>query len=136
VTSKQYAIAMHTDLWKGVTCEETVVQSPSSEDISSAISALDASTRTMVTVLGPGQAHLTVGGGSGRFVVYATFDNETFFNLKAGRSAARAQVRLCIGGQEGDYPVDQVVDVDRAKRAATVFAESGTLSPELDWADG
>jgi hypothetical protein len=42
-------------------------------------------------------------------------------------------VTLFIGGQEGEYPADTVVDFKSALAAATTYAESGILRSDLRW---
>jgi hypothetical protein len=59
----------------------TTVESPSWPEIQERIARLDARGHTMVTLAGEGEAHLTIGGGAGRYVVYVTRDNMSFDTL-------------------------------------------------------
>jgi len=40
---------------------------------------------------------------------------------------------LNVGGQEGDYPVDSVVDWSQAFRAAHYFLDTGQMDPDQRW---
>lgn len=126
------ALAIHGDSWRGVLNDEWHVDAPSCDEVSKAIERLDAKAFTMVTIQGPGEQHLAVGGGAGRYVVYATFDNCDFWNLLAATVDDRT-VLLNAGGQEGDYPACQIVDLDQAQRAARAFFEGLQLEPSLRW---
>jgi hypothetical protein len=109
-----YAKVLSTDFWNGAIDDGRDIADPSLEDITNAIAALDGKRHTMVTLKGEGDAHFAVGGGAeGQYVVYATFDNEHFFTLMSpGRSDSKVLLR--VGGQEGDYPKDVVVDLRTA----------------------
>lgn len=126
------ALAIHGDSWRGVLNDEWRVDDPSWDDVSKAIGRLDAKTFTMVTIQGPGEQHLAVGGGAGRYVVYATFDNCDFWNLLVA-TADDGTVLLNAGGQEGDYPACQIVDLHQAETAAQAFFVGLQLDPSLRW---
>ncbi|MCA1975147.1 MAG: hypothetical protein LDL44_20120 [Caenispirillum sp.] len=132
MSTTQYAKTLTADLWRGTACDESVIEKPDEADLRRAIDDLDQATHTLVIVAGEGEAHLGVGGGRGEFVVYATFDNRTFYNL-IDRSKAGAPVTVVAGGQAGDYPTSQVVDRDRAVVAATRFLTEGRLGDDLGW---
>jgi hypothetical protein len=126
------ALAIHGDRWRGVLNDEWHVDDPSWDGVSQAIQRLDAKTFTIVTIQGPGEQHLAVGGGAGRYVVYATFDNCDFWNLLTGTSDD-GTVLLNAGGQEGDYPACQIVDLDQTQKAARAFFVGLQLEPSLRW---
>jgi hypothetical protein len=125
-------VSIHGDNWRGVLNDEWHVDDPSWDDVSHAIQRLDAETLTIVTIQGPGEQHLAVGGGAGRYVVYATFDGCDFFNLLTV-ACDGGMVLLNAGGQEGDYPARQIVDVDQARAAAKAFFVGRQLEPSLRW---
>jgi Immunity protein Imm1 len=127
-----FVTTMTTDYWEGVKSKHDTVLSPSWTEIEAAIACLDSETLTMVTLRGEGEAHLAVGGGGGRYVVYATFDNQKFLTLTRG-GEGRSKVSLSIGGQMGEYPEDIVVDGPLALAAAKSFAESGQINDHLHW---
>lgn len=89
--------ALHGDGWRGVLSDDWHVEAPFWNDVKQAIERLDAKTFTIVTIQGPGEQHLAVGGGVGRYVVYATFDNCEFWNLVAA-TESDSTVLLNVGG--------------------------------------
>jgi Immunity protein Imm1 len=90
----------------------------------------------MATLKGDGEAHLAVGGGAdGQYIVFATFDNKRFFTLMAPRQSD-SKVLLCVGGQEGEYSKESVVDLSAALAAAESFAETGQMNLALRWQSG
>jgi hypothetical protein len=115
--------------------EEGVVDNPSWQDIEATINALDGKLRTVITIGGEGEAHMAVGGGSsGRYVVYATFDNANFFTLLSS-DRSEGKLLLFVAGQEGDYDKKIVVDLQSALTAAKTFAEHGKVDTTLEWRD-
>lgn len=132
MNTNPYAKSLTTDSWKGGDCEESVIDRPREADLLEAIDRLDERVYTLVIVGGEGEAHLAVGGGRGRFVVYATFDNRTFHNL-VERGRPGGVITIVAGGQAGEYPACQVVDRERAIRAASRFLSEGRLGEDLGW---
>ena len=66
---------------------------------------------------------LTIGGGAGRHVMLQSPE----------RSASDIEL-LNAGGQEGEYPANQVVDTATAMRAASSFYRNGARAGHLTWA--
>lgn len=121
------------------------ITNPTWADVEREIGALDARKQTLVTLAPPppkgapeGDHHLAVGGGSdGRFIVYMTEDNLTFWNLTdPEKHGAEYHVRMNIGGQEGEYRGAQFVSRDLALRAARRYLEDGHRAADLLWARG
>jgi hypothetical protein len=124
---------MVTDEWQGVRNREHELSSPPLEAIEKAVIALDASVRTLVVLeLGQGPAHMAVGGGGGRYVVYVTNDNDHFAQL-TDDSDDNTAVLLRAGGQEGEYAKRFVVGVDAALQAVRHYAREGEADPSLRW---
>jgi len=102
--------------------------------IEAAIRMLDADSCSLV-VLGIGDPpvpHMAIGGVQGRYIIYATSDNLTFYkavNPKAGIG----KCDFVAGGQLGSYDVRLCVGLDEALRAAKAYAETGSLDPTLIW---
>jgi hypothetical protein len=96
------------------------------------IRQLDGLTRTLVTLIGPGEASLAVGGGRKFYVVYATLDGTVFYSL-VNPDGDATEREIVAGGQPAAYPTRYLVPVDDALRAALSFAESGRLAAELPW---
>jgi hypothetical protein len=128
----QAELLLRIDHWHGVTCDEICIESPQDADVTRSIEALDAASRTALT-LDRAEASISVGGGQGRYVVFVTVgDDEEFWNLLS-EADATGVVMINIGGQEGDFPARQVVDQEKATRAALCFLESGRRDPTLTW---
>ena len=123
------------DHWEGVLNHEWTVEKASSADLDRALDRLDARTYTMIIVQLGGEQHLTIGGGAGQYVVYATFDNEEFWNLLRTQAPA-STVLLNVGGQQGDFPAAQVVDKEQARVAGHVFLNACLLNPTQQWEKG
>lgn len=120
------------DRWRGTTNDEWIVENPTRDQPALAIRQLDTRVHTLVMAMGAEEQHLGVGGGNGRFVVYATFDSNTFWNLTCA-DTAYGNVLLNAGGQDGHYPSNLVVDAALAEEAATTFLETFGLAPTGHW---
>lgn len=104
--------------------------------VEEALGRLDGKDCTLVMLEAEGETHMAVGGGAGQqYVVYATYDNETFHNL-ADPTRADETVYLVVGKQRGDYRARQVVSRAAALAAARAFAERGALESSLTWEEG
>lgn len=113
-------------------CAEQTIDAPSWEQIKATIQALDGRTRTLVVLSGPGEAHMGIGGGKeNHYVVYATFDNESFFDLVGDRS--NATITMVCGGQEVSYDVEECADLEQTLKAAQAFATEGVVEKEHGW---
>jgi len=121
------------DRWAGVLCDEDEIQTPTLDDVLRLIAALDAKTHTMVTLFGSDNSYLCIGGGSGRYVVYASTPDEQLWNLLLDSDDRKGMVLLNAGGQEGDFPVRQVLDKSHVLHAARTFFETGALDAALRW---
>jgi hypothetical protein len=130
---EMHVITLGTDLWEGVRCKDSKLSNPSWPAIETAIRDLDGEHRTIATIEGTGAVRLVVGGGSqGKYIVWATFDNEKFHTLLSTERSTE-KILLRIGGQNGDYQKEMVVDIGAALKAAKTFYEFGKLNEELDW---
>lgn len=120
------------DHWVGSANHEWRVDSPSSDDLERALNRLNAKEYTSLCIEGDGERHMMVGGGGSKYVVYATLDNEEFWNLIAVE-AKEGVVSLNAGGQEGDYPANQIVDLKQALHACLAFLATQELDADLKW---
>jgi hypothetical protein len=121
------------DRWTGVFCDEDETLTPVVGDVDRVVDALDAKTRTLVSLYGRDGAHLSIGGGAGRYVVYALTPDDQLWNLHTDEDNRKGTVLLNAGGQEGDYPASQVVNKGLALQAARTFLAKGELDPRLRW---
>ncbi len=101
-------------------------------DIELAIRSLDGQTKTLVTLETEGETHMSIGGGQGKYVVYATFDNETFYSL-IDPSKSDQNESIVIGGQKGLYSTKSCVDLEIVLQSAKKFAESGKMLNSAVW---
>ena len=126
-------IEMTGDSWEGIEQKETILQNPSWVDIDAAIRRLDGRKYTIVSLKGQGESHMVIGGGMhDRYIVYVTLDNEKFYNLVSDRRL-KGTVLLFIGGQEGEYPAETVIDIVLVLKAAETFVEHGAIDTSLQW---
>jgi len=129
---------MICDRWAGVRNYEEVTASPSFEQFAVALRRMDGRVHTLVVLQACGGAQFTVGGGAGRYVTYVAADEETFWNLllpgdrKEGADMG-SLVLVNAGGQEGEYPARQIVDIDAAMQAGATFLQSGRIDEALLW---
>jgi Immunity protein Imm1 len=101
-------------------------------EVETAIRELDGHHRTLVTLETEGEAHMSVGGGNGRYFVYTTFDNENF-NYLVNRANSDQTETLVIGGQAGIYPAKSCVDLTTTLKAVKAFAELGAMERSVSW---
>ncbi len=120
------------DKWEGVFTENEIIAAPTENDAKRVIEALDANIHTLVCFGDEGALHMVVGGGNGNYVVYAAFSGQEFWNLISDTSESR-KILINAGGQEGDYPVRQVVKKPQVLQAAMTFFRSGKLDETLRW---
>lgn len=126
------AMRMICDCWDGPNNHNVVREAPSQPEFDEAFERLDAQVHTMVVLDAGGERHMSIGGGAGQYVVYATFDNEEFWNLLR-KAPTDGVVMLNAGGQEGDFPARQVVGQEEARQAGRSFLASCNLDRTLQW---
>jgi hypothetical protein len=122
-----------TDKWSGLLCDEDEIHAPTVDDLDRVIEELDAKTHTLVSLYGESGAYLSIGGGAGQYVAYASTSDEQLWNLLSDSDDRNGIVLLNAGGQEGDFPARQVVDKVLALQAARVFFGTGKLDFALRW---
>ncbi len=103
-------------------------------DIELAIRQLNGDDRTLVSFgSGTPAPHMAIGGGrDGKYIVYATHDNITFY-MMVGNDKSEGKVVFVAGGQPGDYLIRNCVTQERALRAAQVFAEECRVDSSFEW---
>jgi hypothetical protein len=102
------------------------------QEIESAIRKLDGHHKTLITLETDSETHMAVGGGAGKYVVYLTFDNESFHDL-VDPSKLDMDEFVIVGGQEGVYSAKSCVDLKTTLKAAKAFAELGTMEKSVIW---
>jgi hypothetical protein len=112
--------------------EIILIENPSWEQIEKAIRNLDGEHKTIVTLEASDEIHMAIGGGPEQYIVYATFRDMEFYTL-VDLSKPEGREMLVTGGQEGDYPSKQCVDLNTTLSAAKTFAELGALENSVSW---
>jgi Immunity protein Imm1 len=118
--------------WQGNQNKSVFKKAINWTEIQTAIRELDGHYKTLVTLETEGEIHMAIGGGTGKYIVYLTFDNETFYYL-IDPLKLNTDERLIVGGQEGIYPAKLCVDIGTVMKAAQTFAELGTMEKALIW---
>ncbi len=104
------------------------------EQIRRAIEALDARSISEVSIAKRGtESHMSISGGSGYYLVSATLDNDTFYDLMNPSGDPTKAVRVVAGGQSVTVGMNEVVDVDTALQVAKEFAEAGVINTGFSW---
>jgi hypothetical protein len=109
------------------------VDRPSWDQVVAAIDALDAERHTLLTLTGGEGDTLMIGGGAGRYVGTYQLGDDAFWNLHASAPAGALPASLNCGGQEGDYPPDQIVGIAAARAAAQTLFDVGGIDVGLGW---
>jgi Immunity protein Imm1 len=102
-------------------------------EIELAIRSLDGQTKTLVTLETESESHMSIGGGQGKYVVYATFDNEIFYSLIDPSKSDQDESAVVVGGQKGLYPAKSCVNLEIVLQSAQKFAESGEMLKSAVW---
>ena len=123
---------LSTENWVGNQNQVTLEQAINWQQIETAIKNLDAHQKTLVLLETEGETHMAVGGGLGRYVVYVTFDNESFHYL-IDPAKAKIEETLIVGGQKGYYPAKLCVDLSTTLKAAETFTKLGILEKSVVW---
>lgn len=129
------AITISGDSWDGKRVHGWTIENASMRDFQRVFDALDADVHTILEIrYGPGVVpQLVIGGGAGRYVVYAMLEHEQDFWTLVRENAPEERILLRAGGQEGRYHAWKIVDEARAMSAARVFLESGGLDTQQKW---
>ncbi|WP_322418009.1 hypothetical protein [Mesorhizobium huakuii] len=121
------------DNWIGNICHEREMDFPKLSDVYDVIDMLDAKTRTILSLYGRDGSFLTIGGGAGQYVVYASMSDEQLWNLHPIDAKSDRKIILNAGGQEGEYSSHQIVGKETVIQSAASFFFHGTLEPSNQW---
>jgi len=107
------ASAIEWDTWAGSLCRVDTRIRPSLADVEQAIRRLDQHRHSICTIRLVTGRHLVVGGGLGRYIVYVDNRDGTFEEARRRDPVdPGTSLSLTIGGQEGDYPAEAVLDLE------------------------
>lgn len=98
---------------------------PSWEEIEAAIRQLDGKKKTEVSIAGEGEAHMSISGGNGIYLVDATPNNDLFYSLRNPEGPSEEEVQVVSGGQLDTVSLAEVVPLEMTLIAARTFAENG-----------
>jgi Immunity protein Imm1 len=117
--------------WTGAHMERTGFPQPTWEQVEHAIRDLDERAHNDL-YLHPDasnlETYLAVGGGSGRYLVTGSVNNERFPTAVKHADSNAARDLLVVGGQAGDYPRHWILDLDSALRAARSYFETAEFA--------
>ncbi len=126
-----FVLDMTTEKWVGNKNEGDIIENPNWNQIETAIRELNGESKTLVTLGVDEETYMSIGGGAEKYIITVTFDNFNFYILIDLNSE---QIEtLVVGGQKGNYPANQCVDLLHCLLAARTFAELGKLDALLIW---
>jgi hypothetical protein len=106
---------------------------PSWEEIEAAIRQLDGKHKTEVSIAGSGEAHMSITGGNGVYLVDGTPNNDFFYSLRNPTGSSDENVKVVSGGQLVTVSLDKAVPLSIALKAARAFADRGEFDDALVW---
>jgi len=122
--------------WLGRRRSDSEIAEPTWEQVEAAIRRLD-NDRWNDVYLYPAssdtETYLCVGGGSGRYLVSGSIGNEVFPTVIDPANPAIEDVPLVVGGQEGLYPANWIVDLTTALGACKVYYDLGHPGGDITW---
>ncbi|MBX3251011.1 MAG: hypothetical protein KF901_27790, partial [Myxococcales bacterium] len=124
--------SMSGDRWVNAKDEGWSADWPADVEFENALLRLDAVQYTMIILESSGEKYMAIGGGDGRYVVYVASESERFWSLIGLRSEPGVCM-LNVGGQEGDYPLREVVSLAQARDAGLEFIRTGEMDPAQTW---
>jgi Immunity protein Imm1 len=127
-----FVVDMTTEKWIGNKNEGDLIENPSWNQVEKAIRELDGEHQTLVTLGVNEDTYMSIGGGENKYIVTVTFDNFNFYILIDSTKSEQIE-KLVVGGQKGNYPANQCVDLLRCLLAARTFTELGKLDDLLTW---
>ena len=122
-----------TDEWHGIHCKESAVDNPSIENAFEAIGSLDGRVKTLAVLSDRDGSSLTIGGGAGRYVVFVSTKDEKCFNLLSADTSTQEKVVLNAGGQDGEYPAQQIVGLQQVLDAVSAFFQTDVMDSNQSW---
>lgn len=127
-----FVVDMTTEKWVDNQNKADLIENPSWNQIETAIRELDGEKHTLVTLGINEDIYMSIGGGENKYIVTATSDNLNFYVLIDATKSQQVET-LVVGGQKGNYSVNQCVDLLRCLLAARTFTELGKLDSLLIW---
>ncbi|WP_201009044.1 Imm1 family immunity protein [Paenibacillus glycanilyticus] len=125
--------SLSIDNWIGDEDNGGTHLNPTWELILSELRRLNGEQHTLLSLNLSEDAYILVGGGeSGYYIVTATLDNMTYYNL-IDESQTDETIYLKAGGQFGDYSRKLCIDFNTMSNAVKTFAIHGKIDSSLSW---
>jgi hypothetical protein len=124
--------------WVDRSVNHTEIKNPSWFDVEEAIRSLNNAERNDLYLIpdeNDPETYLGIGGGDGRYLVTGSVRNERFPTIVDPEKPTTPKELLLVGGQDGDYPCNWIIDLETALNAARVFYDSGTFASGPNWQD-
>lgn len=121
-----------SDEWEGSRARSIKADIQDGDELVRLIDRLDGQRYTIVRLQGDPEHDLTVGGGGKEFIVYASLGADEFAILLNPAGGERLII-LNVGGQEGEYRTDEVVDKGSALACASTFLRTQQLDQGFQW---
>ena len=122
--------------WEGPLLKQTPFLHPKWEQIEAAIRSLNGQERNdlyLVPQARVRETYLAVGGGDGGFLVTGSISGVEFPTYVNASRPVEPRRLLMVGGQEGDYPGNWILDLVEALDAVRVFFTGGCFSACSSW---
>lgn len=127
-----FVLDVTTEKWVGNRNQAGFIEDPNWNQLEAAIRQLDGTSHTLVTLGADEETYMSIGGGAGKYIVTVTFDSLNFYILLDLAKSDNIE-KLVVGGQYGNFPANQCVDILRCLLAARTFALEGKLDELLTW---
>ncbi|MGB3651378.1 MAG: Imm1 family immunity protein [Rivularia sp. (in: cyanobacteria)] len=128
-----FVLNLSVEQWIDNFNQEELTKKPTWNQIETDIRELNGKNKTLVTLGADDETYMSIGGGAGKYVVTATFDNFDFYILVNLLKPDNQIEKLVVGRQEGNYSAKMCVDLLPCLLAARTFVESGKLDTLLSW---
>lgn len=132
MSKTNFVLDLTKDKWLGNKSQDVLIDKPNWCQIETAIRELDGANHTLVTLGADEETYMSIGGGAGEYIVTVTFDSLNFYILLDLAKSNNIE-KLVVGGQHGNFPANQCVDLLRCLLAARTFALEGKLDELLTW---
>ena len=130
------AIAKMTICHWGLEKTSLIIPNPSWDQVRDAILRLnneDFNDLYLQPDLQDSETYLCVGGGAGRYLVTGSIGNEIYPTAVLATRSAEPKELLTVGGQEGFYPANWILDLETALQAVEAYCLLGRPGGKATW---
>lgn len=111
--------------------EQITVESPSLDEVVSAIKAMDGTSRSQLGVFVDDDTYLQVSGGDAVFVCSVRCEDK--LNVLYDPNRSDEQLRSNVAGPWDDYPENQCFPIEVVLGVTLYFVNHLALTPDYDW---